>query len=37
VQSWSGRGDILVGTQVLAKGLDLPEMTVVGVVDADVG
>ncbi|MEO8538946.1 MAG: primosomal protein N', partial [bacterium] len=29
--------DILVGTQMLAKGLDLPEMTVVGVVDADVG
>ena len=31
------RIDILVGTQMLAKGLDLPEMTVVGVVDADVG
>ncbi len=29
--------DVLVGTQMLAKGLDLPEMTVVGVVDADVG
>ncbi len=29
--------DILVGTQMLAKGLDLPEMTVVGVIDADVG
>ena len=29
--------DILVGTQMLAKGLDLPRMTVVGVVDADVG
>ena len=29
--------DILVGTQLLAKGLDLPQMTVVGVVDADVG
>ena len=28
--------DILVGTQMLAKGLDLPYMTVVGVVDADV-
>src|SRR5262249_398455 len=28
--------DILVGTQMLAKGLDLPAMTVVGVVDADV-
>ena len=33
----AGRIDILVGTQMLAKGLDLPEMTVVGVVDADVG
>ncbi len=29
--------DILVGTQMIAKGLDLPTMTVVGVVDADVG
>jgi primosomal protein N' (replication factor Y) len=38
VQSLEAREvDILVGTQMLAKGLDLPEMTVVGVVDADVG
>jgi primosomal protein N' (replication factor Y) (superfamily II helicase) len=29
--------DIVVGTQMLAKGLDLPDMHVVGVVDADVG
>lgn len=29
--------DIVVGTQMLAKGLDLPELTVVGVVDGDVG
>jgi primosomal protein N' (replication factor Y) len=29
--------DIVVGTQLLAKGLDLPLMTVVGIVDADVG
>ena len=29
--------DIVVGTQMLAKGLDLPDMAVVGVVDADVG
>ncbi|MCC7196093.1 MAG: primosomal protein N', partial [Gemmatimonadaceae bacterium] len=29
--------DVVVGTQVLAKGLDLAGLTVVGVVDADVG
>ncbi len=29
--------DILVGTQMLAKGLDLPAVTVVGVISADVG
>jgi len=28
--------DILVGTQMLAKGLDLPAVSVVGVIDADV-
>lgn len=33
----SGAIDIVVGTQMLAKGLDLPKMAVVGVVDADVG
>ncbi|WP_322795906.1 replication restart helicase PriA, partial [Tepidiforma sp.] len=33
----AGKVDILVGTQMLAKGLDLPAMRVVGVVDADVG
>ncbi|MCK6563507.1 MAG: primosomal protein N' [Dehalococcoidia bacterium] len=33
----AGEIDILVGTQMLAKGLDLPQMMVVGVVDADVG
>lgn len=31
----SGEIDILVGTQMIAKGLDVPEVTVVGVVDAD--
>lgn len=30
-----GQIDILVGTQMLAKGLDLPQLTVVGVVTAD--
>lgn len=31
----AGEIDILVGTQMIAKGLDVPEVTVVGVVDAD--
>lgn len=31
----SGQADILIGTQLVAKGLDLPNVTVVGVVIAD--
>jgi primosomal protein N' (replication factor Y) len=29
--------DILVGTQMIAKGLNFPDLTIVGVVDADMG
>lgn len=31
----AGGGDILVGTQMIAKGLDIPNVTLVGVVNAD--
>lgn len=33
----AGKADILVGTQMIARGLDLPAVTVVGVISADVG
>jgi len=33
----TGDIDILIGTQMLAKGLDLPKLAVVGVVNADTG
>lgn len=32
---WSGEVDVLIGTQMIAKGLDVPNVTLVGVISAD--
>jgi primosomal protein N' (replication factor Y) len=33
----AGEADILIGTQMIAKGLDLPQVTLTGVISADTG
>ncbi|HZC34352.1 MAG TPA: primosomal protein N', partial [Chthoniobacterales bacterium] len=33
----SGQLDILIGTQMIAKGLDFPNVTLVGIINADIG
>lgn len=33
----SGKGDVLIGTQMIAKGLHLPQVTLVGILNADSG
>jgi primosomal protein N' (replication factor Y) len=37
LQRFKNGGDVLLGTQMIAKGLDFGRVTLVGVVDADVG
>jgi len=34
---YSGKAEIIIGTQVVAKGLDLPKLSTVGVIQADAG
>lgn len=36
-QLYSGEIDIIIGTQVVAKGLDLPKLRTVGIIQADTG
>lgn len=36
-QLYSGEIDLIIGTQVIAKGLDLPKLRTVGVIQADAG
>ncbi|MGY6550011.1 MAG: primosomal protein N' [Roseinatronobacter sp.] len=33
----SGKADIIIGTQIVAKGHNFPDLTLVGVIDADLG
>ncbi|MDQ2872500.1 MAG: primosomal protein N', partial [Candidatus Eremiobacteraeota bacterium] len=37
LDDFANEGDVLVGTQMVAKGLDFPTVTLVGVVAADIG
>ena len=37
LRDFGDSGDILIGTQMIAKGHDIPNVTLVGVISADVG